>query len=291
MEWLQTVLGASGAALMSVISAFGEDLLMIAILGFVFWSLDKKAGKYVGMSLVMNVAWNPLIKNAVLRRRPYFDNPGIKCLKPVESGADIYDIAKQGFSFPSGHASNSASAYGALARFIRKKWLTALCVALTALVGISRFCVGVHYPTDVICGWLLGTVIVFLIPWLDKVIEKRIIFYGILLLSAIPGIFYCKTTDYFTGLGMLLGFLPALSFEEKYVKFENTRKPISMILRVVGGIAIYFALSFLLKFPFSEAFLESDSATCFAVRVVRYAIIIFIEIGVYPLLFKTKVLR
>ena len=291
MEWLQSVLGSAGASIMSFFSMLGEELIMIGILGFLYWSLNKEAGIQVGTSLIMNVTWNPMIKNVALRRRPYFDNPGVKCLKPVDADADIYDIAKQGYSFPSGHSSNSATVYGSIARFFKEKWLTTVCLIVIALVGISRFCVGVHYPTDVLCGWALGAIIVFLVPWLRKKIKSDWAFYGLLLLTVIPGIFYCKTTDYFTGLGMMIGFFLGVPFERKFVNFENTRKPLSMILRVIGGVAIYLGRNVLLKLPFSSEFLATESAACFAVRVVRYAIILFIEIGIYPMLFKTKLFK
>lgn len=291
MEWLQAILGDGGAKIMSFFSMFGEELIQIAILGFVYWALDKKAGKYIGLSVIVNLVWNPLLKNIALRRRPYFDNPGIKCLKPVKADADIYDIAKQGFSFPSGHSSNSATIYGAIARFFRNGRLTLICVILPLLVGISRFCVGVHYPTDVLCGWLLGIVIIFLIPWLREKIKNDAVFYGVLLLTALPGIFYCKTNDYFTGLGMMIGFFAGIKFEEKYINFENTKKPLGIVLRILGGLVIYFALNVILKLPFSAEFLASESAACFAVRVIRYAIIIFVEIGIYPMLFKIKGFR
>ena len=291
MEWLQSVLGETGISVISFFSMFGEELFMIVVMGFIYWSLNKKAGETVAAAIVANTVWFPMIKNVALRRRPYFDNPGIKCFRPVDADADIYDIAKQGYSFPSGHSASSAAVYGSIAKFFKKNWLTAAALTVTFLVGISRFCVGVHYPTDVLAGWALGTIIVFLVPVMEKKLKSKAAMYGLLLLVTLPGIFYCRTTDYFTGLGMMIGFFSGILFENKYVNFENTRRPLSMILRVAGGIAIYLCLSVLLKLPFSAEFLETESAACFAVRVARYAIISFIEVGIYPILFRTKVLK
>ena len=64
-----------------------------------------------------------------------------------------------------------------------------------------------------------------------------------------------------------------------------------MILRTAGGFVIYFAVNFLMKLPFSEEFLASESAACFAYRVLRYAVLLFVETGVYPMLFKMKVMK
>ena len=42
MQWLQSVLGEKGAGIISHFSAFGEEMLLIGILGFIFWCYDKK---------------------------------------------------------------------------------------------------------------------------------------------------------------------------------------------------------------------------------------------------------
>ena len=107
-----------------------------------------------------------------------------------------------------------------------------------------------------------------------------------LLLVTLPGFFYCKSADYYTGYGMMLGFMIGSELEQKYVNFETTRSPIRSILRVVGGVALFFGLSTLLKLPFSSDFLNSATTASFLVRTARYALIVFALIGLYPMLFK-----
>ena len=290
MEWLQAHIGSSGFGfwLLSNLSALGEQMLLVAIMGFLYWGLNKEFGKYIGLNVLMANVWNPMIKNAVMRLRPYFVRGyNVKLLRLIDENADAMDVAAQGYSFPSGHSCNAVTAYGSLAAHEKKrKFLWILAVVLPLLVGFSRVFVGAHYPTDVFGGWVLGAIIVLLIPWLRRKIKNRWAFYGVLLLSTVPGFFFCKSNDYFSSFGMLLGFMLAEPFEERFVKFENTSNIFRCILRTIGGGLLYFGLNIVLKMPFPKELLEAGNLVSQLIRMLRYAVVIFAVIGVYPMLFK-----
>lgn len=73
-------------------------------------------------------------------------------------------VEAHGFSFPSGHAMGSMLLYGSLALFglyffknnKLLKYLNLFLFVLPLLIGCSRIYLGVHYPSDVLAGWLFG---------------------------------------------------------------------------------------------------------------------------------------
>lgn len=105
-------------------------------------------------------------------------NQGLKILFSRPRPVEIMLVEEVGYSFPSGHAMMSLAFYGFLIYIIwktkmknkTKKMLTSILMFLILLIGISRICLGVHYPSDIIAGFVLSSA--YLILFI-KIIENK----------------------------------------------------------------------------------------------------------------------
>jgi len=286
IEWLQSHVGSFGIHLGRVLTFVGSEKgLMITIL-FVMFCWKKEVGRKTALILTAMSTWLTMIKAVVKRPRPYLQYPDrVKMLAKVEAEAAADDVAAQGYSFPSMHSASVSLLYFSLAEYVKKKWMWILAVILTLLIAYSRVMVGAHYPTDVFAGLLIGFASMGIYALLEKHVKKEWLQNLILLLSVLPGMIFVRTQDYYTSLGMLTALVAAIPFEEKYVNYKSTDSIIAKILRLTGALAVYFALNSLLKLPFSSEFLDSSTFLTLLVRTIRYAIVMFVVLGVYPLIF------
>lgn len=140
---------------------------MIWIVATVLLMIPKKTRK-VGitsavallLSLIIN---NNIIKNIVQRPRPFATFKELQIIVPIPSE----------FSFPSGHTASSFAAASVFFRQLPKK-LGLPSVILAGIIGFSRLYVGVHYPTDVIAGVIMGILLSYLAQILVNFIGMKL---------------------------------------------------------------------------------------------------------------------
>lgn len=280
--WLQhlgegTVLQTILFYLNNFFSFLGEEMICIAVMGFVYWGLDKKRGERIGAAIMLTNVSIGLLKNIFSRVRPWAASGSIELLRDVD-----------GFSFPSGHSANCTALYPTTAyEFRERKWLRWVAVFVPLLCGISRCYVGAHWPTDVIVGLATGLLIFALVEAVLRSGFNKYIFYFILIVVSSVGLLYCTTNDYFNSYGMLIGFVFGLLFEQRFTRFENTGNLWLALLRTVMGGALYFVLSSLIKLLIGNLF-PAGSMGYLLMRLVRYGLVVFLLVGVYPLAFRLE---
>ena len=127
-----------------------------------------KKGRVTALLVVIIVALSDQMSSAVIK-------PMIGRLRPCNpyvfiEGAHFLRGMKTSLSFPSSHAANNAAVATLItARYPRVKWIF---IGLALLVGYSRIYVGVHYPLDVLGGFLVGILCAILIMRLSATFTK-----------------------------------------------------------------------------------------------------------------------
>jgi undecaprenyl-diphosphatase len=125
-------------------------MVLLAVVGYLLLTGKRAAAWLVLVAVVGGVTLNTLLKLGFARPRPDFVAPAARVLTP---------------SFPSGHAALSAVTYLTLGALLARLhqgihiriYFMAIGVVLALMVGLSRIYLGVHYPTDVIAGWCIGS--------------------------------------------------------------------------------------------------------------------------------------
>ena len=168
-EWFYSIRTPWLTEIVKAITFMGNTKTIVAlcILFIIIPKITKKYGIPIAVTAIVGSAINKIIKHTMLRPRP---------------DVSLHLIEQGGWSFPSGHSISGLLMYGLLAwlilRYARnQKFRIIAAVLLTLLwvgVGLSRIYLGVHYPTDVLGGWLLGMVILMItIAVIEKIEEKR----------------------------------------------------------------------------------------------------------------------
>jgi undecaprenyl-diphosphatase len=129
----------------------GTVVLMIVVVAGLFLTLTQH--KYSAILLIAATGGG-LVLNGVLKLG--FNRP--------RPSVFVHTVETVSSSFPSGHAMSSAIAYGTVAylaaRLHRRRWarwlVMAFALSVIVLISFSRMYLGVHYPSDVLAGVIIG---------------------------------------------------------------------------------------------------------------------------------------
>lgn len=145
--WLQQFSYEPWKGLMRFFSWLG-GVGYLFTLPLVLWCIDRRLGLQLLLMVALTLYLNTVIKEFFALSRPFLVD------QRIISAGEI------GYSFPSGHAQLVVVFWGLAALWVGRRWFTGLCLAIIFLTGLSRSYMGVHYPSDVLVGWLLGALMV-----------------------------------------------------------------------------------------------------------------------------------
>ncbi|WP_286896284.1 MULTISPECIES: phosphatase PAP2 family protein [Sphingobacterium] len=112
---------------------------------------------YVASSTAVTALVNVGLKHIFKRSRPFKKYPNFISVRTAG-----------GYSFPSGHTSSAFATASALSRAYSKWYVVAPSLLWASSVGYSRIYLGVHFPSDVLAGAVLGTGAAFALDGLKK---------------------------------------------------------------------------------------------------------------------------
>jgi membrane-associated phospholipid phosphatase len=148
---LQSSVGDWFIAPMRFFSYLGNEEFFLLVLPLIYWSVDSALGLRVGFILLTSNLFNNIGKLLFTGPRPYWVSSHVRALWLTETS----------FGIPSGHAQNAASVWGMFAVYGKRTWIWVVSITVIFLIGFSRMVLGVHFPHDVIFGWLLGALILW----------------------------------------------------------------------------------------------------------------------------------
>lgn len=172
-EWLQSLIPWGTEAIVwvqsystgwldSVFTFFtylGYEQFYLVLLPFIYWCLDRRTGAGLAFISLLTAWINTFIKYLFDLPRP--DDPRIRVPLPEESP-----------SFPSGHAQSAVVNWGYLVYRLRNWRFWIVAVIAVVGIGLSRIVLGVHFPQDVVGGWLIGLAILLLYIWAEPKVSS-----------------------------------------------------------------------------------------------------------------------
>ncbi|MGC2697662.1 MAG: phosphatase PAP2 family protein [Candidatus Angelobacter sp.] len=167
-SWVHQFASSGMTRAMNAISLLGYNVLIVElVIAFVVFARLRwrRAAVWLAVAMVGALLLDLALKYAYHRPRP----------------TAFFGSAPHSYSFPSGHALCSLCFYGVLAgllsaRIKSRPWrilLWTIAVLLIIAIGLSRIYLGVHYPSDVLAGYLAATVWVGTVIVLDHVRKVR----------------------------------------------------------------------------------------------------------------------
>ena len=150
---------------MQLISLGGNVYLYFLIITAVYWCYDTRLGIRLALITSLSGWMNSIMKQLMLMPRPWWIDTHVKMLNMNP---------ELSFGFPSGHAQMTLPFYGLIGYWFRSWKIRTGIIVLLLLIGISRLYLGLHFPIDVLGGWIAGIALLTGVILLDKPISTYV---------------------------------------------------------------------------------------------------------------------
>jgi len=278
LQFLESLRTDFSVKLFEGITMLGEETILILMIAVLYFAYDKRLALRIGYITITSMCVNNTVKNLVKRPRPF----AVAEVNPARAHTAT------GYSFPSGHTQTISTWSSAFVMYFKKRWVSVLAGIAIVAVAFSRLFLGVHYPSDVIGGAVLGvSIAVGLSVVYDRTKDVHRL-YGITALVLLPVAIWFMVTaeplydDFFKLYGMLTGLYFAAGLEGKYAPIEYDVATWKKVLRIVIGVAIVLAVKEGVKvfdvFNSLHMSLLLDD--------IRYMLVVIVGFGLCPILFK-----
>lgn len=260
--WLQGHFSPALDGVFKAITFLGEEEFFLIFLAFLYWCVHRAIGARATVLLLFSNYINTVAKTWLAQPRPFDYDARVRVIKPVG-----------GYGLPSGHAQNSVAIWGFLMTVWRSPLMWGVSLALIIAVGLSRVYLGVHFPTDVAGGYLLGGLVLWGYLWLEDRLQPiiaqwsfglQVFVTSFVALSLALGL---RTEEGMTVSGSLFGLLLGLAIERRFLRFSAEGEMLQRVLRLWLGVIVLLGLRFGLKAVFGAM------EPVLVWRFVRYALI------------------
>jgi membrane-associated phospholipid phosphatase len=159
--WLQN-LGDWLTTPMQIFTFLGNEEFYLLVLPAIFWCVNVGLGIRIGLILLFSSTVNTLLKVLLGLPRPFWASTKVKGL----ASGSYYGL-------PSGHSQNAVVIWGSVAEWFGRQRGYLFFGFIILMISLSRVLLGVHFPSDVLVGWLLGGTILFLFIKLEDPFRNR----------------------------------------------------------------------------------------------------------------------
>jgi len=230
-----------------LVTFLGNKEFLILFFPLLYWCVDRRVGMQVAILFLISAYLNDVAKMVAAQPRPFQYDTRVKAI--VHTG---------GGGLPSGHTQGAVVVWGYLAYCTRRPWMWALAVGMMVLIPLSRLYLGVHFPTDLLGGYALGGMILWVYirvgpkatSWLHK---KRSRQYAVAVMGpALMLVFAPSVGNGVVSAATLMGMGVGVVLERETVHFECNGRWWMRITRYILGVCVLLGFVKLGASLFSE---------------------------------------